>query len=289
MAGMLAGGALAGLVAGPALADPGVRIEHAAARVVVIPEARSDYAISIDQGRAGLKPLHVGHDGGVISVDGGYDNHNGFGIFLGVWSGLNCHGRPGQETVHIPDRGEVAVADLPLITIHAPMDVRIGAGQAVFGEVRGAPHSLELGDSGCGDWRVGDVHGPTHLAVSGSGDIRAGSVGEARISISGSGDVSLGLVNGRLETHTSGSGDILAASVVGPIATKIAGSGDVTVQGGHAPSVQADIAGSGDLKFHGDAGSVSVNIAGSGDVDIAHATGPISKHVVGSGDVNIGR
>ncbi len=282
---LLAAGALAGLIATPALADPGVRIEHAAARVVVIAEPRGDYAISIDQGRAGLKPLEIHKDGGVPVVDGGYGGPHGF-----FWAGfaLNCRGSAGHERVVVPGRGEVAVADLPLVTIHAPLDARIGAGQAVFGEVSGA-RSLDLGNSGCGDWRIGDVHGPVHLALSGSGDIRGGNVGEAHIGISGSADVVLGSVGGRLETHTSGSGDIHVAAVSGPIETRIAGSGDVTVDGGNAPDVGVSIAGSGDLRFHGTAGSVHANIAGSGDVDIAHATGPITKHVAGSGDINIGR
>jgi len=281
---LLAAGAIAGLIATPALAD-GVNIEHAAARVVVIAEPRGDYAISINQGRAGLRPLEIHKDGGVTVVDGGYGGRYGF--FWGGF-GLNCRGPQGHERVSIPGRGDVAVADLPVITIHAPLDARIGAGQAVFGEVNGA-RSLDLGNSGCGDWRVGDVHGPVHVALSGSGDVRGGSVGDARIDISGSADVILGSVGGRLETHTSGSGDIHVASVSGPIDTKIAGSGDVTVDGGSAPDVGVSIAGSGDLRFHGTAGSVHANIAGSGDVDIARATGPISKHVAGSGDINIGR
>jgi Putative auto-transporter adhesin, head GIN domain len=282
---LLAAGALAGLVATPALADPGVRIDHAAARVVVIVEPRDDYAIAIDQGRAGLRPLEIRKDGGVTVVDGGY-GVPGVGFF--GFGGLNCHGRMGRQFVSIPGRGEVAVSDLPLVTIHAPLDARIGAGQAVFGEVRGA-RSLDLGNAGCGDWRIGDVHGPVHLSLAGSGDVRGGNVGDARIDISGSADVVLGAVGGRLETRTSGSGDIHVAAISGPIDSKIAGSGDVTVDGGEAPEVGVSIAGSGDLKFHGTAGAVRASIAGSGDVDIARATGPISKHVAGSGGVNIGR
>jgi len=282
---LLTSSALAGLIATPALADPGVRIDHAAARVVVIAEPRGDYAISINQGHTGLKPLQIRKDGGVTVVDGGYGLPHGF--FWGGF-GLNCRGPQGHERVTIPGHGDVAVADLPVITIHAPLDARIGAGQAVFGEVNGA-RSLDLGNSGCGDWRVGDVHGPLHLALSGSGDIRGGKVGDARIDISGSSDVVLGSVGGRLETHTSGSGDIHVAAVSGPIDTRIAGSGNVVVDGGEAPDVGVSIAGSGDLRFHGTAGSVHANIAGSGDVDIARATGPITKHVAGSGDINIGR
>ncbi len=281
-------GAVAGVSAAPALAADmgGVRIEDAAARVVVIAENRGDYQISINQGRAGLKPLTLRKDGGVTVVDGGYGRSTGI-LHFG-WNGLNCKGPTGHERVSVPGHmGDIALSDLPVVTIHAPMNARIGSSGAVYGEVS-TTSSLDLSGAGCGDWRVADVHGPARIAQSGSGDVRVGSTGDAHVAISGSSDVVLGPVNGRLETATSGSGDIHAASARGGIASKIAGSGDVTVDGGDASQVSVSIAGSGDFKFHGTAGAVSVNIAGSGDVDIARATGPVSKHVVGSGDVNIG-
>lgn len=275
-------------IAAPAMAfnEPGVRIEGAAARVVVIAEPRGDYAITISQGRAGLKPLEIRKDGGVTVVDGGYGGPH-FGFHFG-WDDLNCRGNNNNMRVVVPGRGEVPVSELPVVTIHAPLDAHIGASGAVFGEVN-PTRSLDLSNSGCGDWRVADVQGPLHLAMSGSGDVRGGSSGDANIAISGSSDVWLGAVNGRLDTRTSGSGDIHAASARGGINTSIAGSGDVTVDGGDSPEVGVRIAGSGDFRFKGTAGAVKVSIAGSGDVNIARATGPVSKRVAGSGDVNIGR
>ena len=280
--------ALAALAAAPAFAQTGgVRVEHAAARVVVIAEPRGDYAISIDQGRAGLRPLTLRKDGGVTVVDGGYGGN--FGLFHMGWDNLNCKGGWDHDPrVAIPGRGDVALRDLPVVTIHAPLNARIGGSGAVYGEVN-TTKSLDLSNSGCGDWRIGDVQGPLSIAMSGSGDVRGGSSGDAHIAISGSSDIVLGAVNGRLDTHTSGSGDIHTASARGGIQTRIAGSGNVVVDGGEAPDVGVSIAGSGDFRFHGTAGAVKVSIAGSGDVDIARATGPVSKHVAGSGDVNIGR
>jgi hypothetical protein len=292
--------AAASLAAGaaPAFAEapnmgPGVRVQNAAARVVVIAEPRSDYTISISQGRAGLKPLEIRKDGGVTVVDGGLGNvHWSWGpkVFglSGGWNGLNCKGSNNNQRVVIPGKGEVALADLPVVTIHAPLNAHLGSSGAVYGEVN-VTDALTLSNAGCGDWRIADVHGPLHLSMSGSGDVRGAATGDAYIAISGSSDVILGAVNGRLETHTSGSGDIHTASARGGISTKIAGSGDVTVDGGETPNVGVSIAGSGDFRFRGTAGAVNASIAGSGDVDIAHATGPVSKHVAGSGDVNIGR
>ena len=221
---LLAAGAIAGLIATPALAD-GVNIEHAAARVVVIAEPRGDYAISINQGRAGLKPLEIRKDGGVTVVDGGYGGHYGF--FWGGF-GLNCRGPQGHERVSIPGRGDVAVADLPVITIHAPLDAHIGAGQAVFGEVNGA-RSLDLGNSGCGDWRVGDVHGPLHLGLSGSGDVRGGNAPDVGVSIAGSGDLRFHGTAGSVHANIAGSGDVDIARATGPISKHVFGSGDINI------------------------------------------------------------
>jgi hypothetical protein len=287
-------GALAA-AAFPALAlaaPPAVRVDHAAARVIVIPENRSDVSVTINQGHAGLHPLEITHDGGVIVVDGGL-NHMGWRWgprtwgFSGGWDGVNCRGSRDHVRVAVMGK-EVALADLPVVTIRTPMDVHVGGSGAVFGEV-GPSASLDLANSGCGDWSAADVRGDLSIVLSGSGDVRAGSAGASQLRISGSGDVFMGQVNGALDTRTSGSGDIRAASVRGPITTSIAGSGSVVVDGGEASQVGVKIAGSGDFKFRGVAGAVSASIAGSGDVDIARATGPVSKHIAGSGDVNIGR
>ena len=145
---------------------------------------------------------------------------------------------------------DVALADLPIVTIRTPMDVHVGGSGAVFGEV-GPSASLDLGNSGCGDWRVADVHGALAVALSGSGDVHAGATGESQVRISGSGDVFLGPVNGALETRTSGSGDIRAASVRGPISTAIAGSGNVVVDGGDASQVGCEDRGVWGLQVQG--------------------------------------
>ena len=288
-------GALAASVAVPAMAfaaAPAVRVDHAAARVIVIPENRNDISVTINQGHAGLHPLEISHDGGVIVVEGGL-NHMGWSWgprvwgMSGGWDGVNCKGSGDHVRVAVQGK-EVALADLPVVTIRTPMDVHVGGSGAVFGEV-GPSANLDLANAGCGDWRVADTHGDLSIALSGSGDVHAGSASASQIRISGSGDVVIGSVNGALETRTSGSGDIRAASVRGPITTAIAGSGNVVVDGGEASQVGVRIAGSGDFRFRGVAGAVSASIAGSGDVDIARATGPVSRHVAGSGDVNIGR
>ena len=169
----------------PAWADATLRVEHAAARMVVIPENRADVAYTIQPGRAGLPPIQKRLDGGVTVLDGGLDG--GFWPF-GIHRGLNCRGSGDHVRVSIPGHGEVALQDLPVITAHVPMNADLKVGDAVFGEI-GPSASVSFANAGCGDWRVADVHGPAHFAVSGSGDIRAHDAADARVAISGSGDV----------------------------------------------------------------------------------------------------
>jgi hypothetical protein len=275
----------AALAATAAAAQPALHIEHAAARVIVIPEARGDVVYTIQPGHAGLPPLQARRDGGVIVLDGGLEQRSGL---FGLHRGANCQGSGDHARVRIPGHGDVAFQDLPVITAHTPLNVRLTVGEAVFGEV-GPSQSLDLANAGCGDWRVGDVRGPATFSLAGSGDVRARNTGEAMVRISGSSDVYLGAVQGALDARVSGSGDVRAASVAGPLTAKISGSGDVTIDGGVSPSVMASIAGSGDLKFRGTAGALSASIAGSGDVDVARVTGAVSKRIAGSGDVNVGR
>jgi hypothetical protein len=60
-------------VAAPAFAaeSPRLQIEHAAARVVVIPEARGDIAYTVDAGRSGLPAIQVRREGDKLILDGG--------------------------------------------------------------------------------------------------------------------------------------------------------------------------------------------------------------------------
>ncbi len=268
--------AAAVLAAGAAQAAPSVVIKDAVARVVVVPEARSDVLVEMVTKNAAL-PLTVSTQGDTTTVAGNLN-----------WSrNLNCNTLNGKTTVHVNGVGAVEWDEIPQIIIHTPMDVSVKAGGAVFGSV-GRATSLELGNAGCGDWTVANVDGRMKLSEAGSGDVKAGTAGTLEISIAGSGDVETQGISGNASAAIAGSGDVKIAWVTGNLAAKIAGSGDVIVNGGTAQAVSASIAGSGDVKFNGEAGSVSAKIAGSGDVRLLKVSGPIAKSIVGSGSVYVG-
>lgn len=189
-----------------------LQVKDAAARLIVIPEARGDVVVNVQPGR-GLPAPKVRVEGDRLVVDGGATGgRHIFGIHI---DNLNCRGRGHVREVNIPGHGWTPVENLPLITARVPLDARVGAGAAVFGEV-GPSNSLKLSAAGCGDWKVADVKGALELSDAGSGDVQAGSVGYAHISLAGSGDVRLGQAGG-LETAISGSGDVHAATINGPI------------------------------------------------------------------------
>ena len=303
--------AAAAAAAAPAFAAPGVQVENAAARLVVIPEARRDVSVSVRQGDGRLPPVRTRAEGERVVVDGGLgDRIQSCGVinfnFGAAFRHRHGDPAPGQK-VMIRGLGLVPIERLPVITARVPMDTQVSASEAVWGEV-GPSDRLRLSKSGCGAFRVADVKGDFDLAsagsgdtavgrtgrmraaLRGSGDLAAGEVsGDADIAVTGSGDAKLSRVGGGLSTAINGSGGVRAEEAQGPVNASIAGSGDVVIEHGRAPAVAARIRGSGDFRFGGEAGSLSAQIAGSGDIHVARVSGPVAKSVRGSGEVYIGR
>lgn len=279
------GAATVALAGGAQAAE--LEIKHAAARVVVIPEARNDVQVTITRGSAAIPELQVRRNGASVEVDGDLRNKirecgsRGVGVVRDTGNPL----RPdSQLSVEIKGVGRVRVADLPLITARVPMHADVAAGGAVWGSV-GRTERLELGAAGCGDWTVANVAGPMSLSVAGSGDIHAGSAQRAEVSVAGSGDVRMGHIAGPLEASIAGSGDIRAASVAGPVDASIAGSGDILVEGGRVGALSASIMGSGDVRVNGPVDSLDASVMGSGDINVGSVRGSVSRSVMGSGDI----
>jgi Putative auto-transporter adhesin, head GIN domain len=272
--------ALATLLAASGASAASVNIKNAVARVTIIPEARSDVSVTIvrDDPHHPLK-VSVWPDGNT-DVDGGY-----FGGLFGGMTACNSHG--GRPSVRVFG-ANISYGDMAQVVVRTPLDARVSASGAVFGEV-GRSENLDLHLDGCGDWVVANVHGHLNLADAGSGDVRTGSAGSMRVSAAGSGDVySHGVSNG-LDATIAGSSDIHLVEASGPLKVRISGSGDLGIGGGHASDMDVFIAGSGDVNFKGVADSITAFVAGSGDINVARVTGAVKKSVAGSGDVNIGR
>ena len=259
-----------------ASAAPTLDLRGAAARIVVIPGTRQDIQVVLARASSALPiRIHTFGQSTFVSGDVGHKIHA-------------CNGRGSHRRVGVWGRGDIPFEELPLLVARTPMDVRITAGDAVFGEV-GRSGSLDLTNRGCGDWTVANVTGLAHLDQSGSGDTRGGGAGRADLDVSGSGDITMQGVRGAVTAVSAGSGNITVASMNGRFNARIAGSGDVRVDSGEADDVNAEVAGSGSVAFGGVARALHASIAGSGDITVGRVDGPISKHVFGSGDVVVGR
>jgi hypothetical protein len=262
--------------AATANAATSVEIRHAVAQVTVIPEARPDVSVMVVRTNRQL-PLRVTQAGDLVVVDGG----------LGLRS-PNCGSLFGRPRVTVWGLGSFGPGDLPQVVVRTPLDARIAASGAVFGVTRPGG-SLDLANSGCGDWTVADQAGSLRARLAGSGDLHAGSAGAVDLQLSGSSNVVMRTARQGLNVGISGSGDVRAAMVNGPLRARVGGSGDVRVGGGAVTDMDVNVAGSGDVRFGGVAGRLEARVAGSGDVTAARVTGPVKKQVSGSGDVTVGR
>lgn len=254
-----------------AFAGDRLRIRSAAANITVVPEDRTDFLIEIDNS-AGQAPMpEVSTDGGRVIIDG---------RLRGRIS--DC----GSETVDLRGYGDVAVADLPRITIRAPRTLQLDRSGAGSTEI-GATETLDVDFSGCSDATVGDVAGEFAIDLAGSGEITVGAVRSLDIDLAGSGDIIVGAVSAGADIDIAGSGTVTIASLTGELQADSAGSGTVVVQAGAITSANIDLAGSGDVQVTAPVQTLAVNIVGSGDVDVNAQVGEIDAEIAGPGNVRV--
>jgi hypothetical protein len=269
-------GVAAGLCAGAAHAVPTVQIRGVAARVAIIPEARSDIRVTVLRTNPRL-PLHIRRIGGKILIAGDVSRR--------VHS---CDAPTTPGAISLKSRGDIPIASLPWLVIRTPLDVRLEAGDAVFGVI-GRSASLDFTNLGCGDWTIADVRGRMRIDQAGAGHTRTGSAGSADLAVAGSGQVDVRAVGQGLAAVSSGSGDIDVARVKsGAVDTRIAGTGNIAIAAGQAGPMTASIAGSGDVRMGGSAQSLAASIAGSGDVTVAKVSGRVTRQIFGPGQVRTG-
>ena len=264
-----------------------VKVENAVARLVYMPENRSDIAVEISQGSSNLPAPTVTRTARGVEINGGV---NGRGRTLHSYQ---CNGgsrqqppeRPGEGvSVTVRGYGRIEAMDAPLIVVRGPRDIEINTGGAVYGAVGRGADNVKVRSGGCGDWVIANVTGNTDIAVGGSGRFWAGRADNVRIAIGGSGDVNVSEA-GSLDVSIGGSGDVKVMQLTERANIAIAGSGDVQIVGGNIDSLSSTIAGSGDIDFGGTTRDLSVNIMGAGDVRVNRVTGNISRRVMGVGKV----
>ena len=159
-----------------AAARPVLTLDAPAARVIVIPEARSDMALSAD-GRLAIHPV-AGGSARVTGASSWLERNIpwlfGYACRAG---GVSRWGRT------------IALKDLPTLTARVPLDAEIVTIGAIHGQA-GAGRALKLSADGCGTWRLGPLSGGLTVTQAGPGQVIASHVdGTLAATVDGSGTI----------------------------------------------------------------------------------------------------
>ncbi len=190
------------------------------------------------------------------------------------------------------------------ITVEGSMDVVLtqGAQQAV--EVEAQANLIELLETKVinGVWEIGIKDGYStdkpfivyitapaidRIHVDGSGDVSSKgtfTTDAMDLAVAGSGNITIDFNSGKAKVDIAGSGDMVLSGTCDKLTVGVAGSGDVDARALTTSDASVDIAGSGDVALHASK-SLEASIAGSGDVSYKGAPARISRNVIGSGEV----
>lgn len=125
------------------------------------------------------------------------------------------------------------------------------------------------------------------LNLTGSGDlnvkVKATNVNAA---VAGSGDIYLNGTTTNLTGSVAGSGDLRAAKLIAEnVKVEVAGSGDATVNA--TKTLDASVAGSGDIRYVGNPQTRNVNIVGSGSITETSQDKAETKDIVINSEIKI--
>jgi hypothetical protein len=125
---------------------------------------------------------------------------------------------------------------------------------------------------GSGDLHIDKLSGPRfESTIAGSGDLQIDSaqLGSFALEVAGSGDVLIAGSADEARFGVAGSGDINARNFVAKkVSVSISGSGDARVNA--TESIDAKVAGSGDITYSGHPRDVSRRVSGSGSIESAN-------------------
>jgi hypothetical protein len=203
-------------------------------------------------------------------------------LLLAALAVAGCGGGPRTtqtRTVAAFDRIDVAGSiDVEVVPGDA-QTVRVSAGENVIDHVSTdssdgvlhvsiRDHGIVIGPDPYDDATVQvSAEAMKGVSVSGSGDLRLGSIAMPELSI-----------------EIQGSGDVHAAGTVDNLITSIQGSGDADLEGLEASTGTVSIEGSGDAKVNVK-DKLDVTVRGSGDVSYLGSP-DVRQNVEGSGDVH---
>lgn len=201
-----------------AVARPVLTLDAPAARVIVIPEARRDFAVVADRSLA-IHPMAGG--GARVSRENSWLEQTVpwlFGYSCSA-TGVSRWGQP------------VLIKDLPTVTVRVPLDTEIVSKGATFGQVGGG-RALKLSADGCGTWSLGAFSSGVTLRQSGPGQVIAARV-DGRLTATVENAGSIIVRDGVVSTANlvmNGAGRIDHRGTAGILHAKMNSSGLITVR-----------------------------------------------------------
>lgn len=190
----------------------------------------------------------------------------------GKWSSWSF-GKNDEVTVY------VTVKDIDALNVSGSGDL--------IGETKIVARELSLNVSGSGNLKVeADVSGDMEADVSGSGDLYVkGRCSSFNSDVSGSGKVNAAVVvANRADFGVSGSGKVEASGSASQVKVSISGSGKVLAANLETNTCNVRISGSGDVEISVK-NEIDANITGSGSVRYRGEPSKVSSHASGSGSV----
>jgi len=173
------------------------------------------------------------------------------------------------------------------ITVKDIEGLSVGGSGDLIGETKITTDDINLNVSGSGSMTVEvDASGDMESDVSGSGNIELkGKCKNFNSDVSGSGKVVMSLTaSGNAEFGVSGSGKIEATGSASKVRTSISGSGKVLAGNLETNSCEVRITGSGDVEINVK-NELDANITGSGNVRYRGNPSKVNSNSAGSGHV----
>lgn len=173
------------------------------------------------------------------------------------------------------------------ITVKDIEGLSVGGSGDLIGETKIIADDISLNVSGSGNMKVEvEASGDMESDVSGSGNIELkGKCESFNSDVSGSGKVIMTLnASGNAYFGVSGSGKIEASGSASRVKTSISGSGKILAANLETNSCEVRIAGSGDVEINVK-NELDANITGSGNVRYRGNPSKVNSHSAGSGSV----
>ena len=192
-------------------------------------------------------------------------------------------GKPGRDNCHWDDDDKVNV----YITVKDIAGLSVGGSGDLIGETKIITKDINLNVSGSGNMTVEvEASGDMESDVSGSGNIELrGKCKNFNSDVSGSGKVVMEVTaTGEADLGVTGSGKIEASGSATYVRTHISGSGKVLGANLETNVCEVTITGSGDVEINVK-NELNANITGSGSVRYKGNPNKVNSHSAGSGHV----